>query len=68
MNRDVLKKWLRFILAGILVSIAIIYTMFPADLIPDITPIFGLLDDLGIDIVAIINFIRKVRELANKYK
>jgi len=68
MDKSLIRKWLKLILAFILGGLAIVYTMFPADVIPDITPIFGLLDDLGVDIVAVINFIKRVKEISDKYK
>ena len=67
MDKPLVKKWLRLILAFVLGGLAIVYTMFPADIIPDITPIFGILDDLGFDIIAVINFIKRV-DISDKYK
>lgn len=38
----------------IAVIIAVIYTVLPVDIIPDVIPVIGWLDDLGIDITALI--------------
>ncbi|MBR6702664.1 MAG: DUF1232 domain-containing protein [Clostridia bacterium] len=55
------------ILAGIgAIVVAAIYTILPVDIIPDLTPILGFLDDLGIDAVAILFAI--ARFIARKKK
>ena len=54
------KKSALGILAGIgAVVVAAIYTILPVDVIPDITPVLGFLDDLGIDAVALLFAIAK---------
>ena len=55
------------ILAGIgAIVVAAVYTILPVDVIPDVTPVLGFLDDLGIDVVALLFAIAKF--IANKKK
>jgi uncharacterized membrane protein YkvA (DUF1232 family) len=46
------------IVAIIIQFLAIIYLISPIDLIPDIIPIFGIVDDILINIIALVNTIR----------
>jgi hypothetical protein len=61
------KKSALGILAGIgAIVVAAVYTILPVDIVPDVTPILGFLDDLGIDAVAILFAI--ARFIARKKK
>ena len=44
----------------ILLVLAIVYTVIPVDLIPDILPILGWSDDAIALLVAVLNIIRKI--------
>ncbi|MFA5185052.1 MAG: DUF1232 domain-containing protein [Patescibacteria group bacterium] len=37
----------------VMVVLAIVYLVWPLDLMPDLVPLLGWLDDLGLDVVAI---------------
>lgn len=36
-----------------LVALAVLYLVWPLDLVPDLIPFLGWLDDLGLDVVAV---------------
>ncbi len=46
----------------ILIIIAVIYDISPADIIPDIIPFTGFFDDIGITILIIMNLFYKWRK------
>ena len=56
-----LPKW-----SALIVIIAIIYDICPVDMLPDITPIIGWLDDIAITVGALLNFYVQYRKRLNK--
>ena len=56
-----LPKW-----GFVFVVIAIIYDVCPVDMLPDITPIIGWLDDIALTIGALLNFYMQYRKRLNK--
>jgi uncharacterized membrane protein YkvA (DUF1232 family) len=40
----------------LIVIICVAYTISPIDLIPDVVPVIGWLDDAGIDVVGVVIF------------
>jgi uncharacterized membrane protein YkvA (DUF1232 family) len=49
-------------LAWALLFLAIIYTLSPIDAVPD-APIIGWLDDAIVDLLAVLNLVRKTKKL-----
>jgi len=45
----------------ILLAVAVIYTISPVDLVPDVVPVVGWIDDALMDILAVVNLIRQIR-------
>lgn len=46
--------------------LAIIYVIIPVDIVPDLTPFLGFIDDAIAVLIAIGNAIRVIRNLKNK--
>ncbi|MDR1695762.1 MAG: DUF1232 domain-containing protein [Endomicrobium sp.] len=59
---EVVKKKSRLSFAWIILLVAVIYTISPADAIPDVVPVGGWLDDIIINAAAILNLIIKYRK------
>ena len=56
------KLWDKFF-SIIIIIFAFIYTILPADLVPDLVPILGWLDDIAIDLFGFVNVYLKWRKL-----
>ena len=50
---------------AIVIILAIIYVIVPVDIIPDLTPIFGFIDDIIAVLIAIGNTIRIIHKIKN---
>ena len=61
-NPEVIKKRKKPLLAWVFLILAIIYTMLPADLMPDVVPVAGWFDDALINLAAILNLIIRYRK------
>ena len=67
MLQQIRLLWLAFndrrtpLLAKVLVVLGMLYGASPVDLIPDVIPLFGVLDDIGLLIVILVIFLRKTK-------
>ncbi|MBN1496168.1 MAG: DUF1232 domain-containing protein [Spirochaetes bacterium] len=67
-NKDIESARRRFIISIILLILAVIYTISPIDVIPDIIPITGLLDDIPLLLTTAANAGYSYRKLKKEQK
>lgn len=57
-----MEKMIKGIKVAIVIAAAILYGVWPADIIPDLVPIFGLLDDLAAVIAGVVMAVSVVHD------